>query len=112
MREERVADEATLLGLLLLAVDRADERPTFGGEDGLRLLGVAELAAAVRVAAALDHGAGCVDRVEAVLGVGRQRPSERLELRDDLIAPLVGCILEHRALDVAVQLDVAVVRRG
>jgi hypothetical protein len=49
MFKELFSDEAERLRLLFLAVDRADERTTFGGENGLRVLGVAELPATVGV---------------------------------------------------------------
>ena len=96
MLAERVAGEAELLRLLFLAVDRADERAALGGEHGLRVLGVAELAAAVGVAAGLEHATRGVDGVEAMLGVGGERAAERLELRDDDVAALVGLVLEDR----------------
>jgi hypothetical protein len=46
---ERSAGEPELLRRLLFAVDRAEEAASLESERGLRVLGVAELAAAVRV---------------------------------------------------------------
>lgn len=109
--EERVAGETSPLGLLFGGVDRADEGAALGGENGLCLLGVAELAAAVRVTAGLDDVPRGVDRFESVLGVGGELAAERAQLRDDIVAALVGGILEDGALAVPIELDVAVVRR-
>ncbi len=49
MLTESVAVQAELLRGLLFTVDRAEERAALGGEDGLGVLGVAELSPAVRV---------------------------------------------------------------
>jgi hypothetical protein len=96
--------------LLLLVVDRAEEGPTLGGEHGLRVLGIAKLAAPVRVAARLDDVPGGEDRVETALGVRGQLAAEGPELTDHVIAALVRGVLEDRELLIAVQLHVAVVR--
>ena len=69
VRAELGADEAAGLGVLFGDVHRGDEGATLGGEVGARGLGVAELAAAVRVASGLEDAAGRVDSVEAVFGV-------------------------------------------
>src|SRR5690606_23857175 len=108
--EESVAGEASLLTLLLFTVDGADERASLGSEDGLGLLGVAELPAAVGVTAGLDDVARSVDGVEAMLGVGGELAAERAELGDDIVAGLVGGVLEDSACAIAIELDVAVVR--
>ena len=70
MFAELVAGETERLRLLFLAVDRADEGAALGGEDGLRVLGVAELSATVGIAPGLDDAPRGVDGVEAMLGVG------------------------------------------
>ena len=63
------------------------------------------------IASGLDDSAAGIDRVEAVLGVRGERPAERLKLGDNGLCRLVGLVLEHRDLAVAIQLDVSVVRR-
>ena len=57
MRTECVTAEAETLSFLLLAVHGAEESAAFASEHGLRGFGVAELAAAVRVAPGFEHGA-------------------------------------------------------
>ena len=59
---ELVPDETLLARLLLRAVDCADERSALGGEHGLRVRGVAELAATVGVAARLGRATRLVQR--------------------------------------------------
>ena len=87
--------------------------PPSRGEHGLRRLGVAELAAAVRVAAGLDHATGRVDGVEAVLGVGGERARETARAsRRRRRSLLVGSYWNTAQLVVAIELDVAVVRGG
>jgi hypothetical protein len=112
VRDEGIADEAELVGARLLGVHGGNEGAAFSGEHGLRVLGVAELAPSMRVTAGLDDAARGVDVVEAVLGVGGERASEGLQLADDVLAGLVGLVLEDGAREVPVQLDVAVVRGG
>ena len=55
---EVIADEAASLGVVLGDVYCGDERAALGGEIGTGGLGVAELAATVRIAAGLDDAAG------------------------------------------------------
>lgn len=57
MITECITAEGELLCFLLFAVHGAEERAAFGSEHGLGVLGVAELAASVRVAASFKHGA-------------------------------------------------------
>ena len=57
MLAQRISAQTELLGHLFLAIHGADERATFGSEDGLSCLRVAELAAPVGVAAGFDDAA-------------------------------------------------------
>lgn len=59
--DEGVTGEAELLCAGLLDVDGGEEGMAFGGERGLGVFGVAELADAVRIAARLDDATRGVD---------------------------------------------------
>lgn len=110
--EKRLALKPLRARFFLGDVHRRDERSPFGGEDRLSVLGISKLAAAVRVAASLDDLARRVDGVETVFGVRRERAAEGLQLRDDIVAALVGSVLKHAAFGVAIELDVPVVQAG
>jgi len=109
---KRVAAQIKLPRLLLLAVDCTDEGAAFTRQHGLCRFGVAELAAAVRVATGIEHATRGEDVVEAVLGIGRERALEGAKLRGDDVAALRWLVLKDRELVVSVKLDVAVVRSG
>ena len=95
MREQRVSCEATVSRILLGDIHRRDERTALGSEQRLHRLGVSEFASAMGIATGLDHAAGRVDRVEAVLGVGGEDADERRELGDDVRTRLGRLVLEH-----------------